>query len=151
MNVAEFAAKTGLIVVAVAAIAILIAILVGRTKSPKEHVLVDDVNRKIRDLEFALSHQILTGKALKAFVKKLKKQKPGKMDDEKKRVYLLTFEGDVKASGVDRLRDEITAVLTVARPSKDEVVIRIESPGGLVHSYGLAAAQLLRVRERGIE
>jgi len=32
----------------------------------------------------------------------------------------------------------------------DEVVIKIESPGGLVHAYGLAASQLVRVRQAGI-
>lgn len=150
MNVAEFAAKTGLIVIAVSAIAILVAILVARAKAPRDLVLVDDVNRKFRDLEATLSHHILSGKALKAYLKKLKKQKPGKTDDEKKRVYVLNFDGDIKASAVDRLRDEITAVLTVARQGKDEVVVKVESPGGMVHSYGLAAAQLLRLRERGL-
>src|SRR5262249_8589736 len=81
--------------------------------------------------------------------KKMRKQKPGKEDD-KKRIFVLNFEGDIKASGVDRLRDEITALLTVVRPATDEVLVKVESPGGMVHSYGLAASQLLRIRERGI-
>ncbi|MEM7080593.1 MAG: protease SohB [Pseudomonadota bacterium] len=71
-------------------------------------------------------------------------------DDERKpRTFVLNFEGDVKASSVEFLRREISAVLTMAEP-KDEVVACIESPGGMVHSYGLAASQLARVRGREI-
>ena len=47
------------------------------------------------------------------------------------------------------LREEITAVLSLAEP-KDEVVLRLESPGGMVHAYGLASSQLLRIRNAKI-
>ncbi|GAA3949347.1 protease SohB [Allohahella marinimesophila] len=70
-------------------------------------------------------------------------------DDGRKRVYVLDFDGDIKASEVDSLRESITAVLTLARPT-DEVVVRLESPGGMVHSYGLAASQLGRIKARNI-
>ncbi len=62
---------------------------------------------------------------------------------------MIDFEGDIKASAVENLREEVTAVLTIATP-QDEVVVRVESPGGVVHGYGLAASQLLRVREKNI-
>jgi len=39
--------------------------------------------------------------------------------------------------------------LTLATP-KDEVVLRLESGGGMVHSYGLASSQLARIRQAGI-
>lgn len=71
--------------------------------------------------------------------------KPG----ESGRVYVVHFDGDVKASHVDNLRLEVTAILTMATPN-DEVVVCLESPGGMVHSYGLAASQLMRIRQRGI-
>jgi len=48
------------------------------------------------------------------------------------------------------LRKAITAVLTMAKPEKDEVMLRLESPGGMVHAYGLAASQLQRIRSREI-
>ena len=67
----------------------------------------------------------------------------------RRRVFVLDFHGDLRAAAVSTLREEITAVLTVAQ-SDDEVVLRLESAGGLVHSYGLAAAQLLRLRPRQI-
>ncbi len=65
------------------------------------------------------------------------------------RVFVLRFEGDVKASHVDYLRAEVSAVLTTATPG-DEVVVCIESPGGMVHGYGLAASQLTRVRDHNV-
>lgn len=69
----------------------------------------------------------------------------------RKRVYVIEFPGDIRASGVDNLREEISVVLGAARPDIDEVVIRIESGGGLVNAYGLAAAQLVRLRDKGIK
>ncbi len=66
-----------------------------------------------------------------------------------KKLFVLNFKGDIKASQVDSLREEITAVLQLAT-THDEVVVRLESPGGVVHGYGLAASQLLRFRERQI-
>ncbi|MES3006365.1 MAG: protease SohB [Pseudomonadota bacterium] len=67
----------------------------------------------------------------------------------KKRVYVIDFNGDIQASEVESLREEITAVLSLATP-QDEVLVRLESPGGMVHAYGLASSQLSRVKEQGI-
>ncbi len=64
-------------------------------------------------------------------------------------VYVLDFDGDMKASEVETFREEITTVLTLAKP-KDEIVVRLESPGGMVHSYGLASSQLARIRSANI-
>ena len=62
---------------------------------------------------------------------------------------MLDFNGDVKASEVDLMREEISAILTFARP-EDEVVLRLDSAGGMVHTYGLAASQLERIKQRNI-
>jgi serine protease SohB len=67
----------------------------------------------------------------------------------RKRVYVLDFNGDIQASEVESLREEITAILSLAT-QQDEVMIRLESPGGMVHAYGLAASQLSRIKEHGI-
>ncbi len=76
-------------------------------------------------------------------------QKKHDRQTERSRIYLLDFHGDVRASAVTQLREELSAVMTMARPN-DEVVLRLESGGGMVHAYGLAASQLLRLRERDI-
>jgi serine protease SohB len=84
------------------------------------------------------------------FGRKRKAGKAGKGDDlPEKRVFVLDFKGDVLASEVDSLREEVTVVLGISRDG-DEVVVRLESSGGAVHGYGLAASQLARVRAQGV-
>ncbi len=70
-------------------------------------------------------------------------------DDRKPRLYVLNFVGNISADAVENLREEISAVLSMAE-SKDRVLLRLESPGGMVHAYGLAASQLLRIRNKKI-
>ena len=65
------------------------------------------------------------------------------------KIYVLDFKGDVQASAVENIREEITLILATAKAGRDRVVIRLESPGGMVHGYGLAAAQLVRLRDAG--
>lgn len=81
--------------------------------------------------------------------KQLKKSKKFKPDLNKPRMFVIEFDGDIKASAVDNLREEVTAILAVATKS-DEVLVKINSPGGLVNAYGLAASQLQRIRDKGI-
>jgi serine protease SohB len=95
----------------------------------------------------------------KAEKKRLKKEKAEKkksstetspdQETAKKRVFVLNFHGDIKASGLDNLREEITTVLSLAKTS-DEVVVKLESGGGMVHSYGLASSQLTRITKKQI-
>ena len=70
-------------------------------------------------------------------------------DSFKKRVYVIDFNGDMEASDVESLREEITAILALAT-ERDEVLLRLESPGGMVHAYGLASSQLDRIKSRKV-
>lgn len=65
------------------------------------------------------------------------------------KIYVLDFKGDMAASAVENLREEITLILSTAKAGRDRVLLRLESPGGMVHGYGLAAAQLVRLRDAG--
>lgn len=65
------------------------------------------------------------------------------------KIYVLDFKGDMAASAVESLREEITLILSTAKAGRDRIIVRLESPGGMVHGYGLAAAQLVRLREAG--
>jgi len=76
-----------------------------------------------------------------------KEAKVRRKNDQK--IYVLDFKGDVQASAVDTIREEITLILATAKAGHDRVVVRLESPGGMVHGYGLAAAQLVRLRDAG--
>ena len=71
------------------------------------------------------------------------------LEGQESKTFVIHFDGDVAATAVEHLRIEITAVLTMATRN-DEVMVCIESPGGMVHSYGLAASQMMRVRSAGI-
>lgn len=81
---------------------------------------------------------------------KLKSKRKGKGCDKSTQVFVLDFDGDMKATAVKHLREEISTLISTANKG-DEVVIRLESGGGLVHSYGLAAAQLARLKDAGLK
>lgn len=110
---------------------------------------------KLNDFFDQLKQRVEVAVLDKAQLKTLAKTKAKTVKQEKKsgatkpRVYVLDFDGDIKASATDSLRHEITALLSVATP-QDEVVLRLESGGGMVHSYGLASSQLARIRQAGI-
>jgi len=88
----------------------------------------------------------------KQIQKETTQNKPEKKKKDKKSYpsrFVLDFKGDIAASQVEQLRQEITALLSIAT-KQDEVVVRLESPGGSVNGYGLAAAQLQRIRNKHI-
>jgi len=149
IEVAIFAAKTALIIFGICAIIILIAVLVAKAQQ-KPELQVEEVHHQFEDIRNQLQGIVLSKDELKK-EKKLQKEASKKKEEQepKSRCYVLHFKGDIKANQVDQLRKEITAVLQLATP-KDEVVVNVESPGGVVHGYGLAASQLLRFREKGI-
>ena len=152
-NYGLFLAKALTIVFAV--LFVVVGIIAASSRSKKElpgHIKVTNLNEEFDDHEEAIKSAVLSENELKKEhkeqKKKLKKDKKKKNKDtdveQKKRVYVIEFDGDVKASAVSSLRQEVTAILTMATPN-DEVVLRLESPGGMVHTYGLAASQLTRI------
>jgi len=146
-----FFAKTITIVLAVFAIFAGIIVIASRGKI-RDIISINNINEKFNVMQRTMEEEILSKKMLKENAKeskKLKKQQKNKKEKLKKRIYVIDFDGDIRASQVNQLREEVTAILTVATP-KDEVLIRLESPGGLVHAYGLAASQLHRIKEHKI-
>jgi len=147
-----FLAKTLTLLVAVLA---LILLLLKQTRSSKpspggeSSIRVDHLNREFEQAALKLKAAMLSGKADRSERKALVKQQRSGPDSSRRRLYVIDFEGDLRASSVAALRDEVTAILTAAGDD-DEVLLRLESPGGVVHGYGLAASQLLRIRDRGL-
>ena len=69
----------------------------------------------------------------------------------KKHVFVLDFFGDVQASQAAQLREEVTGLLRSAKKERgDEVILRLNTGGGTVTGYGLAAAQLTRIKAAGL-
>ena len=125
----------------VIAFLVLVAGVLSLKKKAKPKLEITFLNKQYDDLKNHIQKEILGKKAEKKKKDKSKKNRPS--------LYVLDFSGDIKASQVDQLRDEITAVLAIAGP-EDEVVLRLESPGGAVNGYGLAASQLQRLRDKKI-
>jgi serine protease SohB len=149
MNYGLFFSKTLTVIIAVS---ILIFIVFSLSKKAEDRISdqinVKNLNQKYRSMTLDLKKHLLDKKAFK---KEAAEEKDREKADKKDRprVFVLNFKGDVAASRVNALREEITAVLSAAT-DKDEVVLRMESVGGFVHSYGLAASQLQRIKIRGI-
>lgn len=160
-----FLAKTLTIVLAVIAIvSFLVAAGQRRRHMPRGNLTVNHINRELESLKDNLQRVVLDKFALKKYLKLEKQREKDKIkqfkgnagnaaetaeETRRKRIFVLDFEGDMEASGLESLRQEITAVLTMAE-ADDEVILRLESPGGVVHAYGLASSQLLRFRQQSI-
>jgi serine protease SohB len=154
-----FLARTATLVVAVLAAVAGVAAIVVRASRRARHrprLQITDLGRGYDELRWTMQRGLLPGRAVQRQVKaerrrtKQAAKQRGEGDaDPRPRVFVLDFVGDLRASAVTALREEVTAVLAVARPS-DEVVVRLENPGGLVHDQGLAASQLQRLRTHGV-
>ena len=150
----EFAADYGLfllkVATIVAAIAVLIAVGAAAGKRAQAETLeVENLNDKYRELATSLRRALAGKESRKKLDKeeKARRKAEARIERERPRSFVIDFKGDLKASAVQSLREEITAILEVARED-DEVVVRLENYGGVVHEHGLAAAQLVRLRDR---
>jgi len=152
-----FLAKTLTLLIALLIAVAGIAALATRNRPSHEgHIEVKCINDKLDDLVDDLKASILTEDDYKKYQKQLKQEEKAKQKARKKgenetkpRLYVLDFDGDMNASAVENLREEVTAVLVMAE-EKDQVLLKLESPGGVVHGYGLAASQLQRIVNKQI-
>lgn len=160
-----FLAKTATLVIALIALLLVIASLSMRSRRhvQKGSLSVTHLNDEIEDLRDGLKQVILDKHSWKVLQKlerkkdkleekgrrKRSKSETEAQEQRRKRVYVLNFDGDIAASAVESLRQEISAVLSMAEPM-DEVLLRLESPGGMVHAYGLASSQLQRIKDKSI-
>ena len=154
-----FLAKTVTFVLAVIAIIVAITAAAMKQKSKKGDLEITDLSDQFEQIEEEVTQALLSKEQLKQKEKDDKKEakikakaakKSGKNeDDDKSRLFVLDFNGSVDAREVTSLREEVTAVLSVAK-EQDEVFIRLESGGGMVHGYGLASSQLDRIRQKNI-
>lgn len=161
-----FAAKVitlvALIVLGFGFIVAIIASSIAKANKSRESLEIDNLNEKFEDNQDTLEAAMLTKDEYKAIQKKRKREdkkeikerkarlKQGEEEPYRPRTFVVRFEGDMHASEVENLREAITTILSVAK-EMDEVVILLESPGGIVHNYGLAASQLTRVKQKKIK
>ncbi len=153
---ALFFAET-LTIVAAIAVVVLLVVSLSSGKEEKERLEIKKINDKYESFSHALNAIILPKHKLKKAKREEKKRLKAEKekaehadeDTQRKRMFVLNFNGDIKASAETNLAEEITALLTIVSPN-DEVLLRLYSAGGLVHAYGLAASQLQRIKKKNI-
>lgn len=157
----EWIAEYGLFLAKGVTIVVLIGLLfAGILRARREgmpgvqagHLEVEALNERFQTEADALRSLVWDDQAWKA-ERKARKQRAKaerRSGESRPRVFVLQFQGDLAASATGSLRHEISALLAVAEAGRDEVVLLLESPGGMVHGYGLAASQLARVRDAGL-
>ncbi len=174
----EFLAEFGLFLLKTATIVVAVVVIIGAIvnagmKSKQQHkagqVAVTNLSEELEELEDDIRQETLDKDDYKHFHKQKKEQHKAELKAKKKsrksgtsksdesseneakpRLFVVEFDGDVQASAVENLREEITAILSVAEKN-DEVLVRLESAGGMVHSYGLASSQLARIKKHGLK
>ena len=171
----EFLIEYGLflakVVTIVVALVVLVTLLISARQSGAQdepgRLEVKHLNEAYEQITKSLNQAMMTPEGQKSAQKAAKKVEKQRLKAEKaalkrssneadpkalpiSRVFVLNFDGDIEASAVSSLRQEVTAILAVAS-AEDEVLLRLESAGGVVHGYGLAASQLRRITKQGIK
>ncbi len=150
-----FAAKLITFVFGLVGVLIIFSTLGRRRPSAQQGQLqIEHLNRHYERLANALRHKLQPAQRSgwrRLAGRGLWRRKPASAATKEpgRRVFVLDFHGDLQASATAALREEISALLQIA-DNRDEVVLRLESSGGMVHAYGLAASQLQRLRDRGL-
>ncbi|GLP94916.1 protease SohB [Paraferrimonas sedimenticola] len=147
-----FSAKALVLVVAILVVVIGAIAASQRHKGDKGELSVVDMSQGLKELSNHINEQILPKKAFKALQKKQKAEAKAKDDSEEgeSRCFVIDFKAGIDAAEVANLRQEVTAILAVAKAG-DQVLVKVESGGGVVHGYGLAASQLARIRDAELE
>ncbi|MFS1563614.1 MAG: protease SohB [Candidatus Arsenophonus phytopathogenicus] len=157
-----FVAKIATVVVAIILISLVIFSFGQRKQSKKGDLKLIDLSEAYRQRQREMQQVKMSDAEYKVWLKTYKKQR--KIEEKKQKsdakvgqttlkkpcLFVINFKGSMNAREVNALREEITAILSIA-DNKDEVLLRLESPGGVVHGYGLAASQLNRLREKGLK
>ncbi|HDU8676668.1 TPA: protease SohB [Proteus mirabilis] len=157
-----FLAEIATVVVAIIAIVSFFVVIGSKKQHRKGTLKVTDLAESYHDKQRVMQQAKMDEAELKVWHKAFKKQqkkeqklsknnaKEGRKGVVKPCLYVIDFKGSMDAHEVAALREEISAILSVAQAG-DEVLLRLESPGGMVHGYGLAAAQLTRLKDKGIK
>lgn len=149
----DFLADYGLFLLKTATVVAGIVVIIGvaaaaNRRSSDNELTIEHLNRRYRQLALALQ-QAVAGKSQRRQLAKEEKKRSKQDKGDRPKTFVIDFKGDLKASAVSSLREEVSAILDVVADG-DEIVVRLDNHGGVVHEHGLAASQLARIRERGI-
>ena len=149
-----FVAKAITLVLAFVVVVSTIVGVASKQKQGKGHLEINSISEQLKDVTQYAKEVLLDKIARKKLAKEQKKEQKSKSKDSTSqknapRLFVIDFKGSMDASEVEHLREEITAILCVAE-AQDEVLVKLESGGGVVHGYGLAASQLQRIKTKGL-
>ncbi|QFU22268.1 protease SohB [Shewanella eurypsychrophilus] len=152
-----FFAKAITIVLSIIAVVILVLASAVKQKGEKGELRLTNLSEELQNLKHDLKEELLSKKQFKAYEKQLKADEKAKEKAEKEqtedilepKVFVVDFKGSIDAAEVASLREEISAIIAIAEKG-DEVIVNVESGGGMVHGYGLASSQLDRLRQADI-
>ncbi|MGP1958181.1 MAG: protease SohB [Arsenophonus sp.] len=157
-----FFAKTVTIFIIIILIPLVIFSFGQRKQNKKGDLKIIDLSKTYHERQREMQQIKMSDSEYKVWLKSYKKQrkikekekkadsKSNKLTTKKSCFFIINFKGSMNAHEVSALREEITAILSIA-DNNDEVLIKLESQGGVVHGYGLAASQLNRLREKGLK
>ena len=127
-------------------ILLIISFIVNSKKSDRSgSIVIKNVNKELDSIEENIKKNILTKSDFKKFIK-AKKKSNKKLE---KRLFVIDFKGNIRASEIVSLRREVSGVILSCKKG-DEVLLRLENSGGTVHEHGLAASQLKRIKDKKI-
>ena len=152
LDIGSFAGKALVVLVLVASLGAVFGSALSEHKrgKKKKKLQIDDIGQDLKI--YSLKTQAIThsAKIIKKQIKAIKKQqKEDKSQGQK--AYVLDFKGDMEASQVRLLREEVSILIRSADPKKDEIIVRLNNRGGVVHNHGLGASQLERLRNKGFK
>lgn len=157
----EFLSSYGLFLAELATLVVLVGIMIAlivanRRGGGAQGLEIEHLNRRFEDsadaLKRAMAGKTRSKKEAKARRKERKREEKErtKLDTQRPRLFVLDFKGDIRATAGASLREEVSALLGVAT-ERDQVLLRLENPGGTVHEHGFAASQLVRIKQRGVK
>lgn len=153
----EYALEYGLFLAKLGTVAVAIIFVGGfivaemRRGAEQRGLTIEHLNRRFEELGDTLSRAVMGKAQFKQTAKQRKSERKelDKKGSQRRRIFVIDFKGDIRATATASLREEVSAILAVA--SKDDrVLVRLENAGGAVHEHGLAASQLLRIRQKDL-
>lgn len=151
---AEYALFLAKVFTLVLAAGVLVALIAGLARRGTEPGLtVERLNDRFEQMRLAVQRMSLDGRAFRRALKAARRDARARRkrpDESRRRLFVLDFRGDLRASATAGLREEVSAILS-ARGEGDRVLVRLDNAGGTVHDHGLAASQLARLRDAGLE
>jgi len=138
------------VAVIVTAVAVLI-ISSAKRGSLQDGLTVEHLNKRYENMGDTVRRAVEGSERFKRAAKQRRKDQKrlAKKGSDRPRVFVIDFKGDIRASATASLREEVSAILAAAG-KEDQVLVRLENPGGTVHEHGLAASQLLRIKQHGL-